>query len=126
MTTTVQSPESKIITEKERQPREGSYGLFVNYRTWGTTKFGVGGQFGVAMSLDNPGAMYGLSFNVSPYVTAGVGMGSFRVKALDPSLTTGEGGSSVYSDADIKTRTFWDETYYFSISVNINELPLFK
>jgi len=107
--------------EKDRQPRTGAYGLFLNYRLWGSPRAGIGAQFGAATSADNPGFMAGISGNVSPYVTIGGGYASFRVKDLDM-----DRNAAVYSDADIRMRTYWDDTWYVSLSVNISDLPLFK
>ena len=120
-TTVVVKPEAKKIVEKDRQPRTGAYGLFLNYRLWGSPRAGIGAQCGAATSADNPGFMAGISGNVSPYVTIGGGYASFRVKDLDM-----DRNAAVYSDADIRMRTYWDDTWYVSLSVNISDLPLFK
>jgi len=123
-TTQVVRPELKQIVEKDRQPRAGSYGAFVNYRVWGSSAFGLGGQFGVGLSADNPAFLGGGSVNLSRFVTLGVGVGSFRLKRL--SAAQSDTSFRVASADEIRIDSRWDEYGYISLSVNLSGLPLFK
>ena len=123
-TTQVVRPELKQITEKDRQPRAGSYAVLVNYRLVGSSAAGLGGQFGVGMSADNPAFLGGVSINVSPYVTVGLGIGSFRLKRLSEEQADPE--IRVATADEIKVDSKWQGTGYVSISVNLSGLPLFK
>jgi hypothetical protein len=122
--TTVSHPELKAIREKDRQPRSGSYALFVNERLIGRPAFGAGVQFGVATSSDNPAFLFGFSANVSEFVTVGFGQGRFRVKRLAADQMGVD--VRVLNSDEIRLDTNWIRARYLSISVNISGLPLFK
>jgi hypothetical protein len=123
-TTTVTRPELKVIVEKDRQPRSGTYGTFVNYRFAGSSALGLGGQFGVGLSVDNPAFMGGVSINLSEYVTLGGGVASFRLKRL--SQAQSDPAVRVATADEIRTENRWDGYGYFSLSINLSGLPLFK
>ena len=122
--TTVAHPELKVIREKEKLPRAGSYAVFVNERIFGSAGFGVGGQFGVAMSSENPAFLFGASINMTPYATLGVGGGRFRLKQLSP-LQQGDSVRVLNAD-EISVDTLWKWDSYVSLSINLSGLPLFK
>jgi hypothetical protein len=121
--TQVVRPEPKKIVEKERQPRSG-YGVFVNYRFLGNTSWGIGGQFGVATSADNPAFLAGVSLNLSSYVSLGVGGGKFRVKRVAADQQAAS--VRVFSTDEIRIDNPWQPAAYVSLSVNLSGLPLFK
>jgi hypothetical protein len=135
-TTTVKKPELKRVVEKDRDPRAGTLGIFLNYRVIGTQAFGVGGQFGVGVSKDFPSFHYGLGINASKWFTAGLGCGAFRVKALglNASGVQQQIDDPVSGDGDIRLTNAWRkkcfgdgaDAYYGMISVNLLGLPLFS
>lgn len=122
--TQVIRPELKKIVEKEQLPRSGATSMFVNHRWLGTSAIGVGGQFGVATSTDNPAFFTGVALNLSQYVTLGIGSARFRVKRLDQALRAET--VRVASADEIKIVNEWTRNRYASIAVNLSGLPLFK
>jgi hypothetical protein len=123
-TTQVSRPELKVISEKDRQPRSGSYAVFVNERLVGRPSLGAGVQFGVATSAENPAFLFGLSGHLGRVVTVGVGVGRFRVKQLSGDQIGPD--VRVLNADEIRLDTNWVSERYLSISVNISGLPFFK
>ena len=122
--TTVAHPELKVIREKEKQVRSGSYATFVNERMIGSADSGIGAQFGVAISAENPAFLFGFSINLTRYATLGTGAGYFRVKQLaaDQAPDT----VRVLNTDEIRLETSWTWTPYVSLSVNLSGFALFK
>jgi hypothetical protein len=113
-----------IIEQTGEKTRAGELGMFVSFqrRLTGRDQFSFGPQIGAGLSTDHPAFFAGFGIGISRYAKLGFGWTWQRVKELKDNKI----GDPVAKTEDIKTRDAFDDNYYISLSITLDELPFFK
>lgn len=115
-----------IVRQTDEQGRAGELAMFLGLqwrpRKGAASTFSIGPQLGAGLSADHPAVFAGVGFGLGRYVKLGVGWNWQEVKELrnqkvDQILELGE---------SVQTRDAFDDGYYVSLSITIDELPFFK
>lgn len=117
-----------VITLTDEDSRAGELAMFLGLQ-WRPRKaarslFSVGPELGIGLSTDHPSIFAGAGFGIGRYIKLGLGWTWQEVKELQRGQTLGV--TEVENDAAIKTRTGYEDDYYISLSITIDELPFFK
>lgn len=113
-----------VPRQTDEEGRAGDLAMFLGlqWRSRTRTLFSVGPQLGVGLSTDHPALFAGIGFGIGRYVKLGVGWTIQEVKELegqkvDRPLAAGE---------SIRLHDGFDDNYYVSLSITLDELPFFK
>lgn len=115
-----------IVRQTDEQGRAGELTMFLSLqwrpRQGAASTFSIGPQLGAGLSTDHPAIFAGVGFGLGRYVKLGVGWNWQEVKELrnqkvDQILGLGE---------SVQTRDAFDDGYYVSLSITLDELPFFK
>ena len=115
---------------KTTETRAGELALFLNWRavqtfrpetrTW---KAKPGIEVGASVNGDKPGAFVGVSLEVLKVLRLAYGRTWQRVTVLDGQVA---GVTVVQSDADVRTRQAFRQSWYASLTFALDSLSLFK
>ena len=119
-------PETKnnVIGQTDEKGRAGELGLFVTFkrRINQGDLFTFGPQIGAGFDTDHPSFFAGFGIGISRYAKLGFGWSWQRIKELKDAKP----GDPVATTEDIAIRDVFDDNYYVSLSITLDELPFFS
>lgn len=112
-----------VIDQTGEKGRAGDLAMFVSFqrRSARRSQFTFGPQLGVGFDTDFPALFGGFAVGISRYAKLGFGWTWQRIDEL-----RGHINDPVSSKDDIKTRDAFDNNYYISLSITLDELPFFQ
>jgi hypothetical protein len=117
----------KLIRQTDEKGRAGELAMFLSLQ-WRSRQrprshFSVGPQLGVGLNTDHPELFAGLGFGLGRYIKLGVGWSWQEVKVLAKGQTV---NGPVPESGAIRLRDGFDDGFYASLSITIDELPFFR
>jgi hypothetical protein len=110
----------KVIARTDEDTRAGDTALFATWVPFSRRGFHLGPQIGFGLDPDEPQAFAGLALGFGPYVKLSGGWTWQEIRALDGQV---EDVTLVGSDDDIKQRRKFENDYYISMTISIDNLP---